>query len=1385
MAASRRSVYVFLCTLFLFALSSPAWSVSCAAVFTNGWQTNTSGGQIGAGYQALVTGGSNIIDSPNLSVQNPPGQPSCGGGTCTISGNPAAPAPVTFITGTASNGAISVGYQGSASRAEGDYGNVTLENQSQFTFTTNNGTYYTKTFVARDRATLNLAPGSYWVDGNLSLANDVVVRRQGGSGTVRLFVKGNVTINFAASFANFSAGDLLIYATGNVSLQTRLNIPAFVYAVGSVQTNNYQGQLTGAMSGAQLTIGQEHRVNFAGGVLNSVDFAPFCGQINPPAVLQANWRFDEFSWQGNAGEVLDSSVNNRHGTASGDASTLQDNPAVAGDPGTCRYGTLDGNGDYVTVAGLSNTLNDSASLAFWIKTTQTGDDVGWRAPGITGVEVAGGSDDIFWGWLDSSGRIGLSVGNTYNTKSNLSINNGTWRHVALTRNAASGDYKIYIDGALDSSGAGPTGIIGTAYNRLGRIEDTGGTPVDFAGQLDEVYLYSGVLTDTEVSELRNRTHPCPGEVCPTDDGEPRGGLLGDYYNTRDFSGALAGRRVDAPIDFNWTDGPPGVNGVTQDQFSVRWNGSIRATETGAYRFQTASDDGVRLWVDNQLVINRWNDHAVTTDTSNAVNLEAGGVYPVRMEFYENGGLAEIRLRWRTPSSSNYVPIPAGADAPSLTSGLYYCGTDQVAYYEIAHAGRGLTCEAEPITITAFDSTGTPVAPQAGTNLSLGTSPATGVWPEGEVYIFNGTESQIIRYLRQDQPATLNINVYDGLASESAAADPDIEFSDVGLKFYQSQGLEPVANQVAGTADPNPVLRVVQTDDDSGACVTRVQNRSLDVALGFECVNPSNCVAGQALTLAGVSVGANAQGASGNLTAVNLGFAADGFAAIPLMYTDVGEVRLHGTLTLPEDGNNPAITVTGASNSFVVKPYTLAVSDVSRADATANPKTQSTGEGFVAAGEAFSVTVEARNSLGNVTPNFGNESTPQKPVLDEADLTLQYPSGGSKGTLSGTGAFTKVSGNSGQFNNISLRWSEVGSFTIEPRLNGNKYLSAGDIVAPTSSETVGRFYPERYVLTSTVEDSCSVFSYMDEPAITLNFELQAQSVSGGIVSNYDTLREYDTAGVQLQYEQAGKCLREDDECIYDRLVSDAGDWVEGKRTVAQSNVMFKRDSVPEAPLYELQLALKLTNMPDDRPLMRQIDILDSPPMYVTALDVDPPNLGDCNAPETPPCTAAALGEPLRLLYGRLSLRDAYGPEALKLPVDMRAQYYNGSRWVTNTNDSCTGIWGDDITYHENTACDDSGTSIAVSLNTPVGNSTGVYGDYESNVVSLIGGDAEHSFTPSGVAGQFCEKINLTSKPWLQYNWDDDEDTKDDIVTGRYQFGSYRGHDRIIYWREVLE
>jgi Family of unknown function (DUF6701)/PA14 domain/Concanavalin A-like lectin/glucanases superfamily/Bacterial Ig-like domain len=226
----------------------------------------------------------------------------------------------------------------------------------------------------------------------------------------------------------------------------------------------------------------------------------FCGLPQPAAF----YKMDELAWNGTAGEVADSSGNGLNGTAVGGAV-----PTLAK---VCNGAQLNGSTQYVQVGGLSGLLNSTASLAFWIKTTQTGNDTGWQAPGVTGVEQSGGADDIFWGWLDASGHIGVSVGNDYTTKSTVAINDGTWRHVVLTRDQAAGTYKIYIDGALNASGSIATGVIGTAFSSIGRIEDTGGTPEYLNGQLDEVRVYSGVLTDAQVVSIMNETRPCTNLV---------------------------------------------------------------------------------------------------------------------------------------------------------------------------------------------------------------------------------------------------------------------------------------------------------------------------------------------------------------------------------------------------------------------------------------------------------------------------------------------------------------------------------------------------------------------------------------------------------------------------------------------------------------------------------------------------------------------------------------------------------------------------------------------------------------------------------------------------------------------------------------------------------
>jgi hypothetical protein len=139
-------------------------------------------------------------------------------------------------------------------------------------------------------------------------------------------------------------------------------------------------------------------------------------------------------------------------------------------------------------------------------------------------------------------------------------------------------------------------------------------------------------------------------------GSPPGGTTGDglrveYYDNIDFTG-LAGTRVDSSVDFNWGGSAP-LAGMGVDTFSVRWTGRIEAPATGVYTFYTVSDDGVRLWVNGAAIINNWSDHS-PSENSGTVVLVAGQQYDIRLEYYERGGGAVMRLLWSGPSIAKSI-----------------------------------------------------------------------------------------------------------------------------------------------------------------------------------------------------------------------------------------------------------------------------------------------------------------------------------------------------------------------------------------------------------------------------------------------------------------------------------------------------------------------------------------------------------------------------------------------------------------------------------------------------------------------------------------------------------------------------------------------------------
>ncbi len=137
--------------------------------------------------------------------------------------------------------------------------------------------------------------------------------------------------------------------------------------------------------------------------------------------------------------------------------------------------------------------------------------------------------------------------------------------------------------------------------------------------------------------------PIPLEQLYTIDGEDNG-LDATYYAGIDF-GKKVKSKIDKKLHFVWNHGAPA--GCPVDTFSIRWEGELRVFKSGNYKFYTANDDGARLWVDKQLLINDWKPHGVQINEGE-IYLEENQRYPIKLEYFENIGGAEVRLSWIMP-----------------------------------------------------------------------------------------------------------------------------------------------------------------------------------------------------------------------------------------------------------------------------------------------------------------------------------------------------------------------------------------------------------------------------------------------------------------------------------------------------------------------------------------------------------------------------------------------------------------------------------------------------------------------------------------------------------------------------------------------------------------
>ncbi len=132
---------------------------------------------------------------------------------------------------------------------------------------------------------------------------------------------------------------------------------------------------------------------------------------------------------------------------------------------------------------------------------------------------------------------------------------------------------------------------------------------------------------------------------------PRHGLSATYYDDAAFRKPVI-KRVDPRVNFMWGGKSP-ARRIARDTFSARWQGSLEAPRTGRYTFSARASDGVRVWIDGRLRINRWSKTA-RARTNNATLSLARGRHAIRVDYYEHTGIASVALLWKGPGFRQQV-----------------------------------------------------------------------------------------------------------------------------------------------------------------------------------------------------------------------------------------------------------------------------------------------------------------------------------------------------------------------------------------------------------------------------------------------------------------------------------------------------------------------------------------------------------------------------------------------------------------------------------------------------------------------------------------------------------------------------------------------------------
>jgi hypothetical protein len=211
------------------------------------------------------------------------------------------------------------------------------------------------------------------------------------------------------------------------------------------------------------------------------------------------------------------------------------------------------------------------------------------------------------------------------------------------------------------------------YLSTNKDDVVNGAESAFKGSQADTSLKPPVLTPAttyywRVDEIDSMDERHAGDVWSFTTGNGGGGVKAEYFRNMTVTGAPFLTQIEPSIDHSWGD-PGGPTAGVVDNFSARWTADLEIAVADTYTFIANTDDGVRVWLNDNLIIDDWIAKSASDVPSVAMALEPG-IYSLKMEYYEATGGASAQLYWQAPDMAREIIPPGPLQPPVRAKAIY-------------------------------------------------------------------------------------------------------------------------------------------------------------------------------------------------------------------------------------------------------------------------------------------------------------------------------------------------------------------------------------------------------------------------------------------------------------------------------------------------------------------------------------------------------------------------------------------------------------------------------------------------------------------------------------------------------------------------------------------